>query len=159
MVGFNGTSESHFPNTIDDCEDGNQGHYHKHGSIDRLAVKTINGGHFKEGSRLLIEAVVYTRMKHSYAADFYYASDANNPSWVYIGEMSASNEGGSKVLSMEHTLFLPGSLQAIRVNLRLGERVSGSTCSGGEKDDIDDIVFAVSRCQEAGEHWFEAEGC
>lgn len=76
-------------------------------------------------------------------SDFYYTPDALNPTWIFLGEESASNKNGKKVLSMETTL-LPGSLQAVRVNLRLGERVDGSSCSGGRLDDIDDIVFTVS---------------
>ncbi|KAL7535943.1 hypothetical protein ACHAXR_010292, partial [Thalassiosira sp. AJA248-18] len=160
-VGVNATTELNFPNSIDGCEDGDKGNYHKHGSIDRLVVKTTDGANFKEGSRIMIEATVFSRKRNEYNADFYYTADANDPKWIFIGEQSASNENGAKVLSVEHTLFLPGSLQAVRVNLREGERVGGSSCSGGRKDDIDDIVFAVSQCQQAEGliSWFQSEDC
>ena len=92
----------------------------------------------------MIEATVYAETSKNYSADFYYTAIADdNPKWIFIGEKSASEANGLQVLSMEHALFLPDALQAIRVNLREGQRVDGSSCSNGSKDDVDDIVFAV----------------
>lgn len=133
-----------YPNTIDGCEDGSNGEYHRQGSIDRLVIRSPDGTEIKEGSRILIEATIYSRQKHGYTADFYHAADATNPKWIFIGEQSASNEEGLKLLTVQHTLFLPGAMQAIRVNLRRGERIGGISCSGGSRDDADDVIFAVS---------------
>lgn len=144
-VGFNSTTEINFPNTIDSCKDGNKGRYHRHGSIDRLVVKTIGGATIKEGYGIIIEATVFSRRDQGYFVDFYYTSDATNPNWIFIGEQSASTTNNLKVLTEEHTIFLPGPLQAVRANLRQGERVSGSPCTSGNRDDIDDIVFAVTQ--------------
>lgn len=144
-VGFNSTTEINFPNTIDSCKDGNKGRYHRHGSIDRLVVKTIGGATIKEGYGIVIEATVFSRRNQGYFVDFYYTSDATNPNWIFIGEQSASTTNNLKVLTEEHTIFLPGPLQAVRANLRQGERVSGSPCTSGNRDDIDDIVFAVTQ--------------
>ena len=141
-TGPNG-SEPNFPNTIDNCKDGVRGTYRKHGSIDRLVVKSEDGNGFKVGKSVIIEATVFTRRKDLYYADFYYTPDATDPNWIFMGEVFASNKNGFKVLQTEVTLFLPGTLQAIRVNLRKGERNSGSSCSSGNRDDVDDIVFSV----------------
>lgn len=141
-TGLNG-KERNGSNSLDQCKDGRRGVYHKHGSIDRILVKTMDGDSFKEGSQIWIEATVYAKRKHEYKADFYYTNDAASPNWIYIGEKSASSKSGLKVLTMAHTLFLPGTMQAVRVNLRQGERNDEVSCSTGSKDDVDDVAFAV----------------
>mmetsp|Transcript_22742 Transcript_22742/g.46468 ORF Transcript_22742/g.46468 Transcript_22742/m.46468 type:complete len:839 (+) Transcript_22742:1758-4274(+) len=141
-TGSNGR-EPNFPNTLDGCKDGSRGKYHKHGSIDRIVVKSENGSGFAVGDQITIEATVFTRKRDSYYADFYYSPDITAANWIFIGEVYASGSNGAKVLSMNSNLFLPGQLQAIRVNLRQGDATGKSPCSGGNRDDVDDIVFAV----------------
>lgn len=151
---YNGI-EPNRSNTLDACVDGNSGGFHGDESLDKVVVRTgeIDGSgsntDFMEGGRATIIATVWAWSSGSSdRADFFYASDATNPIWQFIGTKIPSG-GGEQVLSMSYTLP-QGSNQAVRVSFRYGGSVPGSaacTCkcgsSSGNYDDADDIAFFV----------------
>jgi hypothetical protein len=129
------------PNTIDGCTDGANGTYLSDESLERLVVRHIDGvSNMIEGAEVVIEATVHAwSTGSSDTLDLYYTADADNPAWIYIGSQTPS-AGGIQTLTAQHTLPT-GGLQAIRANFRYNGNTS--TCSPGNYDDRDDLVFAV----------------
>jgi len=150
----NGVEPNH-SNTLDACVDGNYGGFHGDESIDKVVVRAgeIDGSgsntDFMEGGRATIIATVWAWSSGSSdRADFFYAGDATNPVWQFIGTIIPSG-GGEQVLAISYTLP-QGSNQAVRVSFRYGGVNPGSaacTCkcgsSSGNYDDADDIAFFV----------------
>jgi hypothetical protein len=132
--------EPNQPNTLDTCTDGTSGSYHSDESNDRIFITTLDGADLAEGATVRIDATVWAwTTPSSDTLDLYYAADANNPTWVFIDSVQPS-AAGAQVLSATYTLP-SGSLQAVRANFRY--QGSASSCSGGNYDDADDLVFAV----------------
>jgi len=143
LDGRNGKGpEPNAPNTIaDSCIDGTSGSYHNDESIDQITVETLDGNDFAVGKTVRIEVTVWAwSTGSSDRLDLYYAANASSPSWVYIGTITPPG-GGAQTLSANYTLP-SGSLQAVRANFRYNGSVS--SCSSGNYDDHDDLVFAVS---------------
>lgn len=141
-----GGIESNGPNTIDSCFDGNYGVHHEDEGIDQITVRSgsINGSgielDLEAGKNATIVATVYAYNDGSENyADFYYANNAYDPSWQYIGTLQPTR-GGVQQLMMEYTLP-DGDVQAVSVHFRhLG---SASSCVEGGFSERDDIVFTV----------------
>ena len=132
--------EPNQPNTLDNCADGAQGTYHSDESNDRILVSSVDGRDFTEGVTVQVDATVWAwSTGSSDTLDLYYAADANNPDWTYITSIAPSS-GGANTLSARYTLPA-GSLQAVRANFRYGG--SQSSCSSGNYDEADDLVFTV----------------
>ena len=135
-----GGAEPNEPNTIhNSCADGTAGTFHVDESIDRLTVAAINGLSMAQGSIVRISATVWVADTTQDALDLYYATNAKNPAWIYIGTL-VPRATGSQTLTALYRLG-PGHMQAVRANFRKGE--SRSSCSTGVYDDHDDLVFAV----------------
>ena len=136
----NAGPEPNQPNTLDGCTDGTSGTYHSDESNDRIVVSTLDGADFAEGATVRVDATVWAWTTPSNdTLDLYYAADANSPTWVLIDSITAT-VAGEQTLSAQYTLPA-GSLQAVRANFRY--QGSQSSCSGGNYDDADDLVFAV----------------
>lgn len=134
--------EPNSPNTLDNCNDGSKGAYHNDESIDEIKVSAVEGGPLQEGAVVAIEVKLWAWDDGSAdTADFYYASNANGPTWEYIGSVGA---GGSGLRILQAQYRLPdGPLQAVRINYRyIGD--GASECSGGAWDDVDDLAFSVA---------------
>ena len=133
--------EPNQPNTIDSCTDGASGTYLSDESIERLVVRHIDGvSNMTDGAVVVVEATVNAwSTGSSDTLDLYYAADADNPNWIYIGSQTPP-AGGTQTLTAQYTLPT-GGLQAIRANFRYNGNTS--TCSPGNYDDRDDLVFAV----------------
>ena len=137
----NAGPEPNQPNTLDSCTDGTSGSYHSDESNDRIFVTTLDGTDFVEGATVRVDATVWAWTTPSDdTLDLYYAADANNPTWVFIDSITPS-VAGAQTLSATYTLP-SGTLQAVRANFRY--QGSASSCSGGNYDDADDLVFAVN---------------
>ncbi len=133
--------EPNQPNTLDNCTDGNSGDYHSAESNDRIVVKTLDGADFAEGATVQVDTTVYAYFSGTLdTLDLYYASTADNPTWVYVTSLVPPG-GGVRPLSAQYTLPA-GRLQAVRANFRF--RGTQSSCSAGNYDDTDDLVFAVN---------------
>ena len=103
-------------------------------------VSTLDGANFTEGATAQIDVTVFAFSTGSEDnLDLYYAADGTNPTWVYLTTI-ATPTGGTQVLSTQYTLPV-GGLQAVRGNFRYQGAVS--SCSTGNWDDHDDLVFAV----------------
>ncbi len=134
--------EPNQPNTINDsCADGTSGTYHNDESNDRIVVKTLDGLDFTEGATVQIDATVWAWSGFtSDTADFFFAADANNPSWTLITSIVPS---GSGVQTLSTQYVLPaGGLQAVRVQFRY--QSTNAPCAAGAYNDRDDLVFAVN---------------
>jgi hypothetical protein len=142
-------NEPNRPNTLNSCADGNSGTYHSDESADKIVVRsgevdgTGSGVDMVEGGRATIEATVWAwSTGTSDYADFYYAADASNPEWKYIGTKQPGG-GGLRVIKMAYNLP-QGTNQAVRVSFRYrGVQGSNGACSGGYYDDNDDLAFGV----------------
>ena len=90
-----------------------------------------------------IQATVWPYGTGAYdTADFYYAADASDPTWVPIGSVAAGGSG-LRTLTVQYLLPSDDKTQAVRVNFRfLGDQ---SPCTGGNWDDVDDLVFSVAQ--------------
>jgi hypothetical protein len=135
-----GGAEPNQPNTIhSSCADGTAGTFHVDESIDRLALASTDGLSMGQGSIVRINATVWVADAAQDALDLYYATDATSPAWIFIGTLVPRTPGAQTLT----TLFRlrPGHLQAVRANFRKGGATS--SCSAGQYDDHDDLVFAV----------------
>ena len=142
-------------NTLDTCKDGMSGTYQSDESIEKITVRTVNGGQLVEGARVRIEAYIHAFQEgEEDTVDFYYTNTAalSNPSWTYIGSKEPSR-GGFQALSIEYTVPTGGMrqyiwdstklMQAVRVNIRWRGGQYSNSCSGGNYDDVDDMVFTI----------------
>jgi len=135
-----GLGEPNAPNTIDQCEDGNEGEYLVDESIESIKVTSIDGGDLVEGANVRVEAKVWV---YGYGdhADFWYAADANLPEWNFAETVNMTVEKQFDTVSTEY--ILPeGDLQAVRVVFRFGGNAT-EPCPGGFYDDVDDLAFVV----------------
>lgn len=130
-------------NAIDGCADGSSGTYHVDESVDAITVSSLGGGMLEAGGLVRIEAKVWAYGQGTYdAADFYWATDAADlasPGWNHIGTVPADGPE-LRTLAVEHQLSME-TVQAVRVVFRYGG--SPGSCTGGNYDDHDDLVFAV----------------
>ncbi len=134
-----GGAELNQPNTIhNSCADGTAGTFHVDESIDRLTV-TAASGSLRQGTIVSVSATVWVADPTQDALDLYYTTNANNPDWSYIATL-LPQASGSQTLSASFRLGV-GHLQAVRASFRKGGTVS--SCSTGDYDDHDDLVFAV----------------
>ena len=135
--------EPNQPNTINDsCADGTSGAFHSDESNDRIRVFTTDGTNFAPGKTVQIDATVWAWTTPSAdTADFFYAADANAPSWVFIGSRTPT-AAGAQNLSITYTMPNGGALQAVRVQFRY--QSSATACAAGAYNDRDDLVFAVT---------------
>jgi hypothetical protein len=138
-------NEPNKSNTLDGCQDGNSGSYHSDESIDKVIVRAgdidaPSNDDMKEGDTVTIVASIWAwNTGASDRADFYYASDASDPEWQYIGTLTPPS-GGANDLMMSYSLP-QGNKQAVRVQFRYGGSIS--KCSSGSYNDRDDVVFTV----------------
>ena len=132
--------EANQPNTLDTCADGTSGAYQSDESNERIVVTSLSGSDLAEGDTVEVAVTVWAwSTGSSDTLDLYSTADANNPSWTLIGSFTPPG-GGSQTITAQYTLPA-GGLQAVRANFRYNG--SQSSCSGGNYDDADDLVFAV----------------
>ena len=132
--------EPNQPNTLDTCVDGANGTYKNDESVERITVRTLDGGNFTAGDVVEVSVDVWAwSTGSSDTLDLYYAADALNPVWEYLGS-EVPGGGGAQTLTRQFTLS-DGPLQAVRANFRY--QGSLSACSTGSYDDSDDVAFGV----------------
>ncbi len=139
-----GGSERNQPNTRDgDKCDGSSGNYQSDKSLERLMVRSVDGGMMMEGSTNEIVASVWAWSDGSEDyLDLYYSDsgDLSNPNWVYIGTYQST--GGS-----EQTIVIEFDLPSGLNHFNGGNyrwRGSPSPCTAGYWADADDLVFTVN---------------
>ncbi len=138
------------------CNDGNDGSYHSDESIDRITVTAgdldldtsasgnpvPSGDFIAEGGRAYVTVKLWCwGSGASDNADLYLSSDTSSPDWQTLTTITCPS-GGSQTIRHRHAFdVLSGADQSIRVNFRYGG--SPSTCSNGNFDDHDELIFAV----------------
>ena len=133
--------EPNQPNTINtSCADGTSGTFHSDESNDRLKVATTDSSNFAPGKTVTISATVwaYTTPSSDHL-DLYYAANANSPTWTFLTTLTPA-AAGAQTLTANYTLPT-GTLQAVRAQFRY--QGSASSCTAGNYNDRDDLIFAV----------------
>ena len=147
MIAGVGSYEPNSPNTIDDCNDQSAAVYQQDESIDRIVVRSKDGGLMTAGSTLEILATVSTAVDvsarsnpgHQETVHMYYHNGSTN-GWKYICSKMSPPGVGNFVFSCDFEVpeddyysncaFNCG-LQVVRVNYGYGE-------------------YAVEACTETG---------
>jgi hypothetical protein len=134
--------EPNYPNTIDNCEDGDKGEHHSDESVDRIVVRSgrmneTSSGTITEDEYITIIATVWAYDTED-IADFWITRNASNPTWEYIGTLNPTTSDELEELEMEVKLSA-GPLQAVRVTFRYDSNVTSSPCNGGSWEDVDDL--------------------
>ena len=94
----------------------------------------------RAGELATIVATVYVFGNNT--ADFFYAADASNPIWVYIGSANPTVSDQLADIEMTYTIPSGSDVQAVRVQFQtIGD--STDPCVSGFYNDRDDIVFKV----------------
>ena len=137
LVAGVGSYEQNSPNTVDSCNDQSAAVYQQDESINRIVVRSKDGGLMTAGSTLEIEAHVSTAVDVSLrsnpneveTAHMYYHEESSN-SWEYICTRMSSPGLGNITITCDFTIpennyfgncgFLCG-LQKVRVNYGYGE--------------------------------------
>ena len=96
----------------------------------------------RAGGLATIVATVYPYKPDYDTADFFYAANASNPVWVYIG---SANPAVPDLTDIEMTYTIPtgSDVQAVRVQFKYGKDPSTDPCISGDYSERDDIVFKV----------------
>lgn len=136
--------EPNFPNTLDNCKDGNSGAYHTHPSIDKITVKSKNTNvDLSEYEAVTISAKVWSTFAEDLFADFYYTAFPADPNWIFIGTMTTALQAQQEVLEIDYNLP-QGTLQAVRVHFRYkGQRSpcpNGNYQNYGDADDLGELL-------------------
>ena len=138
--------EQNTPNTIDGCVDGTYGTYQNDESIEKITVRSVDGGILQAGQVAEIETDAWVwRSGSADTADFYFTANVDTINWVWIGSINAELDGGEtnpKKMSVQYLLPADSDRQAVRVQFRYSGN-NNTSCSGGNYDDHDDLVFSV----------------
>ncbi len=137
---ISGGAEPNYPNTINNsCADGNSGTYHSDESIDQIEVSTTDGSLIAPGKSVQVKITAYCYSTAD-SVDLYYTSDANAPSWTYIGTANCSSSG-LKTFTATVTLANVSGTHAVRAQIRYSG--TASSCTTGNYNDHDDLAFVV----------------
>lgn len=129
-------------NVIDGCVDGNLGTYGTAESLDRLVLRTDDGGPLAAGRPVHVDGDVIANSGAATTPDrfeVYWASTTASGaiSWQQAGSTVTVSTPGSQTVSVPFTL--PAGAIAIRG--RFGQAAAGVSCGATGTDDQDDIVF------------------
>jgi hypothetical protein len=135
-------NETNRPNTINtSCADGNSGTYHTDESIDRMSIATGDGTVLAAGKSVTVSVTVWC-YDTTDRLDLYRTASipgTGSPTWTLIGTQSCT-ASGARTFTATYTLPT-GATQAVRGNFRYGG--TAGTCSSGNYNDRDDLVFGV----------------
>ncbi|KAL7497448.1 hypothetical protein ACHAWT_005631 [Skeletonema menzelii] len=140
-----GGGEPNTPNSLDDCTDGNGGKYTFDESIEAIELQTLSGNKFQAGEEVEISVQVYSWMDGSKDyLDLWYAEDASDPIWQFIGTEQPIGDG---VRTITATYVLPNSkkAQAVRGVFRYSQSgaAASSACPGGSWTDVDTLSIVT----------------
>ena len=107
-------------------------------------VKSDGCQELRVGELATIVATVYVYDDDDDTADFFYAVNASNPVWVYIGSENATVSDGLTDIEMTYTIPSGSDVQAVRVQFTYTEGPSTDPCiNNDDYNDRDDVVFKV----------------
>ncbi|MFZ8804381.1 MAG: MopE-related protein, partial [Candidatus Calescibacterium sp.] len=142
--------ERNRPNTLDECTDGTS--YFRDESLEEFSVESLElitltsldpSGNFVAGGEVTVEFVVWCETPDDYL-DVYYASGVTigvNPNWQYLSTYQCPSNWSRATFSHTFTLDNTSGYHAVRGVFRY--QGSSTSCSTGELDEADDIVFPV----------------
>ena len=105
-------------------------------------VKSNGCQELRAGELATIVATVYSYDPDGDTADFFYAANASNPVWVYIGSAYPPVPDLTDI-EMTYTIPTGSDVQAVRVQFTYIEGPSTDPCISGYFNERDDIVFKV----------------
>jgi hypothetical protein len=143
-------NEPNQPNTINNsCTDGGFGAtYHVRESMDRLSVATNDGTTLAGGKAVTVSATVWC-YSGADRLDLYYTNSipgSGSPVWTLIGTTACTVVDAAEIKTGSYTLPSTGTMHAVRANFRYSG--SASSCSTGNYDDHDDLVFVVAAASD-----------
>ncbi|HZI14190.1 MAG TPA: PepSY domain-containing protein [Myxococcus sp.] len=143
------TAEPNEPNTLDGCPDGPWGFYHSDESVDRVVVKSVDGGPITPGKQVKVDMTVWC-YDATDRVNLYYAPAASSfPSFTRLTTLTCPGAGAR---TLSHTFTVGGSAGRHVVRAQIVEAASpNSSCTFGLYDDNDDVVFGVSAAVAATE--------
>lgn len=93
-------------------------------------------------SFLLTRLAIAVNTGEVMAVEFYYAANASDPDWIYIGRLLT--ESGNQDIMLSYTIPSGATTQAVRVQLRyIIWDSKGNPCQSGANRERDDLVFSV----------------
>ena len=102
------------------------------------------GQELRAGELATIVATVYAYDEDDDTADFFYAVNASNPVWVYIGSAIPTVSDQFTDIEMTYTIPTGFDIQAVRVQYTYDEGATTDPCANyDDYNDRDDIVFKV----------------
>ncbi|RKH34975.1 hypothetical protein D7Y13_04230 [Corallococcus praedator] len=141
--------EPHAPNTLTTsaCADGTAGVFHVDPSLDRLVVKTLDGGPFQPGKTVQVDVTLWNASS-STRVDLFSAASASSPNWIFVGSLVPGPAVGLQVLSTTHVLRV-GNRQVLRGIVRDdSEGPYSVSCAAAPSSDHDDLVFQVDSAED-----------
>ena len=108
-------------------------------------VKSNNLQQLRAGENATIVATVYAFSVSRDTADFFYAVDASNPTWVHIGSAKPTESTRLTDIEMTYTIPTGSDIQAVRVQYTWNETDSTTDPCANDNNygDRDDVVFKV----------------
>ncbi|MCP3100260.1 endopeptidase [Myxococcus sp. K15C18031901] len=136
------TAEAHTPNTLDGCPDGLFGFYHYDESIDRVVLKSVDGGVITPGKQVRVDVTAWCYDAGD-RLNLYSAPASGSPAWSeVVTGLSCLRRG---LQTFTHTFTVGGGVgrQALRAQFVESSRPR-TACTYGIYDDNDDLVFGVA---------------
>ncbi|MCE9672096.1 endopeptidase [Myxococcus stipitatus] len=137
------TPEPNASNTLDGCPDGPFGFYHFDESIDRVVLKSVDGGLIVPGKQVKVDVTAWCYDAGD-RLNLYTAPASNEPAWSEVVVGLACLRRGLQTFT--HTFTLGGGVgpQALRAQFVESTRPRVA-CTYGIYDDNDDLVFEVAQ--------------
>jgi hypothetical protein len=141
---ISGGPEINQPNTLDGCPDGTSGTFHNDESLDGVTLTSLHpSGNFVAGGQVKVEFTAWCYNTSDYL-DVYYASGVTigvNPNWQYLSTYQCTSSRTLETFSHTFNLQNTSGYHAVRGVFRY--QGSSTSCSMGDWDEADDIVFPV----------------
>ena len=137
------------PNALDGCPDGPFGFYHFDESIDRVVLKSVDGGPITPGKQVKVDVTV-----RCYDAtdrlNLYYTTNPGLPLWSTLATGLTCTGSGAKTFS--HTFTVGSGVGQHAIRAQFVEASSPLTsCTFGLYDENDDVVFGVAAAVASGQ--------
>ncbi|MBZ4420854.1 endopeptidase [Myxococcus sp. RHSTA-1-4] len=142
-------AEPNEPNTLDGCPDGPWGFYHFDESIDRVVLKSVDGGPITPGKQVKVDVTVWC-YDATDKLNLYYTPTPGLPTWSSLATGLACTASGAQTFSHTFTVGSGAGQHAIRAQFVEASSLQAS-CSFGIYDDHDDVVFGVAAAVASGD--------